>query len=477
MRSIVAARDEFQERIFALAADDGLQWDERDAQRGLLHADGRHDAMALCNLAQMLLELHEADGYDGQRLARAAQDLLDERLELERRALPRRADGHNDAAVVRHLLERLILRDITRLVAVKARERVVEAVEVHAREFRLAHGLKDQRRRNHVDRAHRHIEALLQTRAEIAERAHVREYQDALETRHGLQHGCHLVEHGLWTDLERHVDGQHADVRRAEQALRDFDHRRRRALAMRRDDDDDAVVALILLRRFQQQGDVLDLDARHLEAVMLPDEAADLGRHLKAERVLRHSALELFMRCILRLDPLEEGREVQAEGVEEAVVVTRVHALLHVERHLLREVDERGVDDLQQALARCHVDRSFLVVEIAHVDIDVRREDLLDEIAADALSLEKVDLRLDDLVEIELRTARAVRQQKIRPRRHDDARVTAEGFRDLRQGLAVGRERQESTPDLLRQHLEVNLDALRAVNAVEEGLRAEQLDV
>ena len=48
---------------------------------------------------------------------------------------------------------------------------------------------------------------------------------------------------------------------------------------------------------------------------------------------------------------------------------------------------------------------------------------------------------------------------------------------DLRQGLAVGRERQESTPDLLRQHLEVNLDALRAVNAVEEGLRAEQLDV
>ena len=26
MRSIVAARDEFQERIFALAADDGLQW-------------------------------------------------------------------------------------------------------------------------------------------------------------------------------------------------------------------------------------------------------------------------------------------------------------------------------------------------------------------------------------------------------------------------------------------------------------------
>ena len=246
---------------------------------------------------------------------------------------------------------------------------------------------------------------------------------------------------------------------------------------MRRDDENDAIVAVILLRRFQQQGDVLDLDARHLDAVMLPEEAADLGRHLEAERVLRHSALELFVRRILRLDPLEEGREVQAEGVEEAVVIARIHALLHVERHLLREVDERGVDDLQQALARRHVDRSFLVVEIAHVDIDIRREDLLDEVAADAFSLEELDFRLDDLVEIELRAAHAVRQREIRPRRHDDARVAAESFRDLRQGLAVGRERQEAAPDLLRQHLEIDLDALRAVNAVEEGLRAEQLDV
>ena len=130
----------------------------------------------------------------------------------------------------------------------ETREGVVKPIEVHAREFCLAHGLEDQRRRDHVDRADGNLDALLQARTEIAERAHIRENQDALEAVHGLQHSRHLVEHGLRPDLEWHVDGQHADIRRAEQALRDLDHRSRRALAVRRDDDDDAVIEVILLR-------------------------------------------------------------------------------------------------------------------------------------------------------------------------------------------------------------------------------------
>ena len=255
--------------------------------------------MALRDLPQPVLELHEADGDDRQGLARAAQDVLDEGFKLERRSLSRRADGHDDAAVIRHLRELLILRDIARLVAVEAREGVVEAIEVHARELCLAHGLEDQRCRDHVDCADGNPDVLLQARAEIAERAHVRENQDTLAAVHGFQHGGHLVEHGLRPDFERHVDGQYADVRRAEQALCNFDHRRRRALAVRRDDDDDAVVEVILLRRLEQQGDVLDLDARHLDAVVRFDEPANLLRHFEEERILRHSPLEFFMRHIL----------------------------------------------------------------------------------------------------------------------------------------------------------------------------------
>ena len=169
---------------------------------------------------------------------------------------------------------------------------------------------------------------------------------------------------------------------------------------------------------------------------------------------------------------------MQAECIEEAVVVARIHALLHIERHMLRKVDERGVDDLEQALPRRHVDGVLLVVEIAHIDVDVRRKDLLDEIAADTLALQEIDLRLDDLVEVKrLHATIRIRQLEFGPRRHDDARITAESLRDLGQCLTVGRERQEAIADLLRQHLEVNLDALGAVDATQESLRAEQFDV
>ena len=169
---------------------------------------------------------------------------------------------------------------------------------------------------------------------------------------------------------------------------------------------------------------------------------------------------------------------MQAERVEEAVAVAAVEALTHIERDLLGEVDERLINDLEQALARREVDARALVVERLDIDVDVRRDDLLDEVIADAFALQEFDLVLDDAVEVKrLLVGLFLLRTRAPPARRLDNERLGEVLRELRERLAVRRERQKAVLDGLRQHLEIDLDVVRVVDAVEERLRAEQLDV
>ena len=248
---------------------------------------------------------------------------------------------------------------------------------------------------------------------------------------------------------------------------------------MHRDEDDDFFFEVVILGRLEQQRNVLDLRRRHRHMIVMLDARFDFECDLIIERILLDGARDFRVRDgFLVFEPLQERREVQAERIEEAVAIAAVQTFLHEERNLLRKIDERLIDDLQQPVARRERDAVALVVKLADVDIDVRRNDLLDEVVADALALQQLDLVLDDAVEVEcLLVLRAVaRTQAAASGRLDDERLR-EVLRELRQRLPVRRERQQAVLDRLRQHAEIDLDVLRVVDAVEERLRAEQLDV
>ena len=170
----------------------------------------------------MFLKVREADGQDGQWFSHTLQHLLDERFEFERRALACRADGHDGLLSP---VRRAVLRKVHGLIAAEASERLVDAVEIHAYDIRLAHGLEDERRRYHIDGAHGDAERLRDLRAEAHERSHIGEDQHARAAVHAAQHRDDLLSELLRVLLERHVDGDEIRILCVEELLRDLDHR------------------------------------------------------------------------------------------------------------------------------------------------------------------------------------------------------------------------------------------------------------
>ena len=387
----------------------------------------------------MVFELHEADGQHGDVLARPLQHVFDERLELDSRALARRANRHDGLLTsVLRALHRHVL-GIDGLVAAEAPQRLIDALEIHAHDVGLPHGLENQRRRDHVERAHGNLELFADFRAERHERAHVGENQHALAAVHTPEHRDDVLRDFLRIFVERHVDGDEVRVLRVEELLRDLDHRARRRGTMHRDEDDDFLFEVVVLGRFQEQRDVLDLGRRHRHMVVVLDARLDFERDLVVERILLDGARDFRVRDdFLVLQSLEERRKMQAERIEEAVAVAAIQPLLHEERNLLGKIDERLVDNLEQSVARRERDAVALVVELADVDIDVRCDNLLDKVVADAFALQQLDLVLDDAVEVErLLVLRAVaRTQAATSGRLDDERLR-EVLRELRQRLPV----------------------------------------
>ena len=213
--------------------------------------------------------------------------------------------------------------------------------------------------------------------------------------------------------------------------------------------------------------------------VMVLDQTADFSGNLLAFRVLPHCALDLRMRNgFVGLGPLQKGRQVQAERIEEPVAVAAVHALLHIKGNLLRKINQRSIDDFQQPLTRRHIDRMLLVIQILDIDIDIRGDDLLDQIIADPLALEQCHLVLNHLIQVEavLAAGRIILHLKRAARRRYDQRL-ADILRELRQGLPVRRQGQQPVLDVRRQHLKIHFNVVRIVDAIEKRLRAEQLDV
>ena len=474
-----ARMQQLEQALLACPADEFLDRDERNRQLRLLHTDGCADGVLVAELADMVFELHEADGQHGDVLARPLQHVLDERLELDGRTFARRADRHDGllppivGALHRHIL------GIDGLVAAEAPQRLIDALKIHARDVGLPHGLEDQRRRDHVERAHGNLELFSDFCAERHERAHVGEDQNALAAVHASEHRDDVLRDFLRILVERHVNRDEVRVLRIEELLRDLDHRARRRGTMHRDEDDDFLFEVVVLSRFQEQRDVLDLGRRHRHMIVMLDARLDFECDLVVERILLDGARDFRIRDdLLVLQALEERRKVQTECIEKAVAVAAVQPLLHEERNLLGKIDERLVDDLEQPVARRKRDAVALIVELTDVDVDVRRDDLLDEVVADALAFEQLDLVFDDAVEVEcllvLRTV--ARAQAAASGRLDDERLR-EVLRELRQRLPVRRERQQAIFHGLRQHAEIDLDVVRIVNAIQKCLRAEQLDI
>ena len=231
---------QLRQQLFARTVDQLLQRDKRDVHFRLFHADGRHDAIGPADLFQPFLQPRQADRKDLHRPPRMMQDILDQRFQLKRRALTGRADRNDRlGAAARRMF---FLRGIDGFIPLKAAQRLINAVQIHAGDVHLAHRFQNQWRRYHVQRPDRNLQLFRQHGADVAERAHIRQDQHALPAAHGPQHRRGLVKDLLRPDLQRHIHGDDIRIHRAEQLLRHIDHGAGRAFPMRRHENGDLFI-------------------------------------------------------------------------------------------------------------------------------------------------------------------------------------------------------------------------------------------